>query len=295
MGDVEFTAASRFGAYFDGQFTFNGSQTFSNVSDAVDIVQDEFDADAIAFLTATGIADMATQSAINTLVLDLKAANLWAKMQAIYPMAGGTASTHKYNLKNPVDSDSAFRLVFAGGWTHSSTGALGNGVNGYADTKFIPETHGVSVSSLHISYYSRQNTSGAYIEMGVAGNSGLGASAGQLYIAPNVSGTNYRAVNQTGNQASAGINTQGYFIATRSNSTNQQLYKNGSLQFNEAGTPNTAANYAIFLGRNNNGTADTYSNRECAFATIGEGLDATEAANLYSIIQTFNTSLGRQV
>jgi len=254
----------------------------------------ELDTDAQAFLLAIGNSDAVIQNAINQLVLDLKAASLWTKMQAIYPLVGGTATAHKFNLKNPVDSDAAFRLVFAGGWTHSATGALSNGVNGYADTKYIPATHGGSASSIHMSYFSRQNTSGAFLEMGVAGNSGLGTNVGQLYIAPNLSGSTYIAVNMSGNQVISGLNTQGYFVTARTDASNMQLYKNGALVTNATGTPNSASNYPIFLGgRNNNGTADVFTNRECAFATIGDGLNGTEVAALNTIIQAFQTTLSR--
>ena len=76
------------------------------------------DPDAQAFLTAAAITDPTITSAIDTLVVQLKADSIWSKMKALYPFVGGTASTHKYNLKNPLDTDAAFRLVFNGGWTH---------------------------------------------------------------------------------------------------------------------------------------------------------------------------------
>ena len=58
------------------------------------------DADAAAFLAAAGITDATITSAINTLVIDMKDDGLWSKMDAIYPFVGGTATTHKFNLKN---------------------------------------------------------------------------------------------------------------------------------------------------------------------------------------------------
>ena len=78
------------------------------------------DADAQAFITASGISGTEA-TAINTLVTDLKSANIWAKMKAVYPIVGGTATSHKFNLLNPVDSNAANRLVFAGGVTHSNS------------------------------------------------------------------------------------------------------------------------------------------------------------------------------
>ena len=113
----------------------------------------QFDPDAQAFITAAAIADPTQQAAINTLVVDLKGYSIWTKMQALYPMVGGTASTHKFNLKNPLDTDAAFRLVFSGGWTHSANGALPNGTNAYADTFITPSTS-LSLNSTHISYWA---------------------------------------------------------------------------------------------------------------------------------------------
>jgi hypothetical protein len=39
----------------------------------------------------------------------------------------------------------------------------------------------------------------------------------------------------------------------------------------------------------------TYSTKECAFATLGFGLSQQECATLYEIVQTFQTTLGRQI
>ena len=59
-----------------------------------------FDPDAQAFINATGISG-SNATAINTLVVDLKSAGVYSKLQAAYPFIGGTAAAHKYNLINP--------------------------------------------------------------------------------------------------------------------------------------------------------------------------------------------------
>ena len=48
-------------------------------------------------------------------------------------------------------------------------------------------------------------------------------------------------------------------------------------------------NAGLFLGTTG------YGNRECALASIGLGLSDTEAANFYTAVQAFNTTLSRQV
>jgi hypothetical protein len=46
---------------------------------------------------------------------------------------------------------------------------------------------------------------------------------------------------------------------------------------------------------NNNGISAFYTTKECAFASIGDGLTDTEASNFYTAVQAFQTTLSRQV
>ena len=93
------------------------------------------DPDAKLFLLATKLMnDIQIVSAINTFVLELKENNLWSTFLCIYPLVGGSSTTHKYNLKDPRDMDAAYRLVFSGGYTHNSNGITGNGVNSQTNT-----------------------------------------------------------------------------------------------------------------------------------------------------------------
>ncbi len=59
------------------------------------------DTDAQAFLTAAGITDPTISGAINTLVVQMKADNIWTKMKAIYPMVGGFCQHSQMEFKRP--------------------------------------------------------------------------------------------------------------------------------------------------------------------------------------------------
>ena len=124
-----------------------------------------YDPDAQAFFTASGLTGATELNAVNQLVLDLKGYGIWTKMKAIYPFVGGTAALHKWNLKDPQDTNAAFRLVFTGGWTHSSTGALPNSTNAFANTYLDSATIGSTGS---LGYYSRTNllTAAINIDLG---------------------------------------------------------------------------------------------------------------------------------
>jgi hypothetical protein len=258
-----------------------------------------FDPDAQAFITAAGITDNTQKTAINTLVVDMKGYGIWTKMKAIYPFVGGTASTHKWNLKDPQDTNAAFRLVFSGGWTHSSNGALPNGTNGYAETFLSPSTS-LTNNNTHMSYYSRTNTLGP--------NKGLiGASAGgsfiPLFTIYGRSGSNVFFMDSynyiTNRNQGAEPTGQSFLLNTRISSTSFKSFRNNLLVATSPNTNSdnvTAINFPISIGALNlAGSVSQFSDFQCAFASIGDGLLDTEAANFYTAVQAFNTTLGRQV
>jgi hypothetical protein len=261
----------------------------------------KLDPDAVAFLTAAGITDATITDAINTLVKGLKSNNIWSKMKALYPFVGGTATTHKFNLKDPRDLNAAFRLVFNGGWTHSANGALPNGSSGYAET-FLNDNL-LTVNNKSLSYYSRtNNTINTFIfEIGVIGSYRSGLSLHRAYF--NVAN---RSVSDIASLTSLGAaifensnNTLGLYIANRVSDTDNKLFKNSNQI--ASNTDNwgvtTAMNLEYYIGVvNANGAPGTsFSPRQCALASIGDGLTDSEALTYYNLVQAFQTTLGRQV
>jgi hypothetical protein len=244
------------------------------------------DPDAQAFINAAGITGTTQQSAINTLVVSLKANNIWTKLDAIYPMVGGTATTHKFNLKNPADTNAAYRLSFVGGWTHSSTGALPNGTNAYADTFWLSSQQ----NSASVSFYSRTNTTGLFHEFGA----GIVPST---YMLLRYNDLFYGSLNASSDNTVANTNSTGHYLITRTASNVIKFFKNSGVTVNSTavstGIPNV--NMIISAWRQDPSTVVRYSNRQCSFATLGTGLNDTESANLYTAIQAFQTTLGRQV
>jgi len=244
------------------------------------------DADANAFLTAAGITDPTISGAICTLVTTLKSQGIWSKLDAIYPMVGGTATTHKFNLKNPADTNAAYRLSFVGGWTHSANGALPNGTNAYADTFWLSTQQ----NSASLSFYSRSNTTGLFHEFG----SGVGPLT---YLLLRFNNLIYATVNASSDNTVANTDSRGFYMISRTASNAVKVYKNASavITASTASTGIPPYDMIICAWRQFPGTIIRYSNRQCAFATLGTGLNDTESANLYTAIQAFNTTLGRQV
>ena len=246
------------------------------------------------FLFSTQITDNTIQTATNTLVSDLKTANIFTKMKAIYPMVGGTATTHKFNLVNAQDTNAAFRLSFVGGWTHSANGALPNGTNAYADT-FLNSAVNLTNASNHISYYSRTATVGVVCEMGTY--DGVTSSFFQVRAAGNyISGNVSNALNFTTTGSALG-----FWLGTKRSNADREIYRNGVSEVTSIiSDTSTFPNINIYLGARNSINyvppgAQLFSSKQCAFASIGDGLTDAEALALYNAVNAFQVSLARNV
>ena len=201
------------------------------------------------------------------------------------------ASQFKYNLVNPVDSDAAFRLIFNGGWTHSANGATPNGTNGFANTYLVPSSV-LSLNSTHISCYTRTNTT---VSAPLLSSEDATTYNNGLFIWPKYSGNLYsvRINDNSSDSATAVANTQGLHLATRT-ASNVKKYRHNTTQIFANTTASTSLNTSsIYVGASRNNA--NYSTHQTAFASIGDGLTDTEAANLYTAVQAFQTKLSRQV
>jgi hypothetical protein len=256
------------------------------------------DPDAQAFITAAAITDPTQQAAINTLVVDLKGYSIWTKMKALYPFVGGTASTHKFNLKDPRDLDAAFRLQFLGGWTHSSNGALPNGTNGYADTFFIPSAN-QTINSNGLGCYITANTftSSDAVTMGsfnLAGQASILISKINSSSIDNLDGRLNAA-----NSLQTIVGRAGSFDIQRTSSTVTKLYKNASIisNFNSGGA--SLPTLKMYIGNMSFGVnapyASGYTNSQFRIAYTSDGLTDTDITNLRTAVQAFQTTLGRQI
>ena len=245
-------------------------------------------------IAAGGSLTTTEQNATKTLVADLKSAGIWSAMKAVYPMVGASAAACAQNLKS-----SSFTGTFtASGWTFASTGVTPNGSSAYMDTGFVADTN-LTYGSACISYYSRTNTDGNITDFGSYGpppitsyviqcrNSNVGRAG--TYDGGAVSDWGLLAV----------TDSRGFFIANRQSRTNNKMIRN-----NTSGLTNTLDSDRNYMTNNNNhylaasnynSTAIQFSNRECAFASIGDGLTDTQASNFYTAVQAFQTTLSRNV
>ena len=265
--------------------------------------------DAQRFIDAVGTLTASEETAIHNLVAGLKANGTWTKYHAIYPFIGGTAAEHKWNLKDPQDTDAAYRLQYTGTITHDANGMTGDGSTGYADTHYINP----AAQDFHMQAYVNSNNTNVNddaIEMGIyeLGPYDGGAAGVLLGVKRRNTDTHLNMMNGEGGQAGRWFygddgQAKKHLIGTRLGTT-YSIYKDGALLTSRTETTTHDGildNFPIYLlGNSNSGTApnpDPYvgglSNQTLAFVAIGDALTATEAADDYATIEAYQVELAR--
>lgn len=254
------------------------------------------DPDAQLFITATGITG-SDATAINTLVLDLKAYSIWSKLDVIYPFVGGTATTNKYNLKNPLDTNGANRINFQGVWSFTSTGSQPTTNATYGDTFLNPSSSYNLSSGMSWGYYDITDAAASYSD-----SYQFGAYTGQTsFISVDEEGiliirgkycennTNYQLTpsNPTNRQ---GLRQMSSANASTGRFTNTNSNESLDITGNVTGAyPNTN----LWVGNLNlNGSPYKNTKNILAYAFIGQFLSNADTANHYTAVQAFQTNVG---
>lgn len=250
-----------------------------------------FDPDATAFflrVTAAGGSLTNTEkTAVNNLVLDMKAANIWTTMKAVYPMVGASAAACAQNLIS-----SSFTGIFNGGVTYASSGVTPNGLNAFMNTNFIPSVYFTSNNS-SIGVYSRTNNINDNVFFGTEIS---GITRTFMFVKYTALGTSQIQLNSSTNSAPLILNSSGLITVNRNIANQQKVYQNGILISTIAALENGFSTVPLYIfADNNNGNAQYFSNRQLAFVYISNGLTDTNSLNLYTAVQAFQTTLSRQV
>jgi hypothetical protein len=202
------------------------------------------------------------------------------------------AAAYKYNLKDPQDTDAAFRLKIFGTWTFTPTGAKPNGTNAYMDTCLNASTH-LTTSSGHLSYYSRTN---AILTGWLMGAETTAADRTQFIARTDGAGAYYGRYGSNTIATINGTTSLGLSIFNRPSSSDVRLYQSSGLINTTTYSASGLPNLTIYLaGNNSGGTANAFCVAQCACASIGSGLSDSEALALQTIIQQFQVNWNRAV
>lgn len=243
----------------------------------------------------TGITDTIS-AATRTLFTSLVSNGLYDNMIAMYPLIGGVSNSSKLNAVNVGTYD----ITWAGGMVFTTTGATGNGTNAYGDTGFIFSANTAVFDNGTMGVYTNSTPSSSRCAMGAGALSTSDARA-MIFdfaldwgCAPNPNGF--------GRVAPAGYSPlrAGQYIGVSSGtSINKMLIgrSSGTTIFNSSTSP-TKVDYPgnLFLFRRGDPASPNYFNGTITFSFVYNGaLTNTQMTTLATIINTYQTSLGRNV
>lgn len=235
------------------------------------------------FARFTTAPDDTRKGHINTLIAGLKTDGLWTKLDGLWLLAchGSTEADKCLNWKS-----TSYPLAKTGTVTFTTDqGAAGDGTTGYLTaTSYAPAGGGVQyvLNSAVLGCWVRTaaTTVGYEVDMGTARCRKNDAS----------NTWNYR-VNDGTTATPAVAASTGHFMATRSASNARFLYRNGAQVATDATASTSIAGSAFRLFATT-GVAGTFSNAQLAAAYVGSGMDATQASNLHTRLNTYLTAIG---
>ena len=253
-------------------------------------------AEANAYMTAViaggGSLDATASGATYALFNQLFVDSLWSKLYGFYPLLGGNSSgAQAVNGKTPGTRN----MTWNGGLTFSTNGVVSNGSTGWGNTNSNANAIG-GLDDFHMSFYSRtdQQVSLTQFDMGVYQDPNQRTQLNSRSTVDDTRGV----VNATTQGTFSNTNSQGMFTIVRRGSTDTEFYKNSTSLGNSNVASTARPNGVIGLCVRYWSVSDlisTPTTRQYSFVTMGNALTDTDVTNLYNAIQTFQTTLGRQV
>lgn len=219
--------------------------------------------------------DGTRQGRINTLIVALKTAGVWTKIDCLYVLAAHDAQAGLLNWKGAT-----FDLTAVSSPTFTvDRGYNGNGTTSYLESAFTPTTAGGGFvqNSAHLGVYSNVNTSAV-----------IGNTSSVLFTATSPTVATVR-LNGAAGATGTTVAGAGYLLGSREDGTTIKGYKNGVEIINSANA--SAAMSAETLRVSGRSPSSSASGR-IAVAHWGSALTAVEAAAVNSALSDYLTPIG---
>lgn len=261
------------------------------------------DADVRAWVSSVRAAgsnvSAATQRHAHVMVRALKQARLWEKIYMLDCCAGDNLTASLVRLKVPAGVARAYtnnNFVAADYTERGASGGLkGDGTTKYLNTLLNPAAQGWVESDFMLWGYFRETSP--------AGTTRI--ALGQETTAPNITQLAWAiagsaeviriATNSA--TASAGSAKTGLIGGGTKGTRAHSIYVNGALSAEDVGLPTpTFINVNIYAHCGNvNGSPAAFNLRRTSQLIISKGLTAAEVRQLYSVVQGFESAMGRAV
>lgn len=268
--------------------TFQGGYIFIN-SEAEDLYNAHVSENGGLDIDSNGLYSISLytlKEGLDNAVGSLISTGLWAKVVRFFIPIGGTADTHSINWKT-----ASSELLYVGSPGQTAAGTILNGTTQYIDVNNVPNNDG-SVFNFSLSHWIKNVTNGVS-----AAGSRDSTSVGMFQRV--LSNTTYSGQILAVNMTPTAVTNASQMITSsiRSNASGgREIYENDSSIFTAVGisvTTNSIVRSTKFGAWDNNGSILQYSAGNFVFGWVGYGVTDTDVSNLHSIVNTFNSLLGR--
>ena len=249
-------------------------------------VVESLDLDAKTFLNNSGLVDLAIRFEVNNFFISLKSLGLYDKIKAGWLHAGDTYDKQKLNIKNPIDSDAAYRL------TNLNTGGTSRftDVNG---TTEIQDTHFNMDNELDVSSCGATITSGGQLSSSEGSRIAFGAIQPSKRFSIIITTGSIGVFRISSQIVPTQPNGSGIFTA-QSLSSLGTFFRDG-VKLTSGTVTGDLPTFSCYLNAlNNQGVASNVDARRLQTCLIHEALTDSETISLHSIIDTFEDNLGRK-
>ena len=229
---------------------------------------------------------------INNLIIGLKNASLWDKLDVFYMMAAHDSQAGRLNWKSGSYTLSAVSSpLFT-----TDRGYTTDGASSYLNTGLAPSAGAMfqqNSGSIGVYLNSINAQSDASVAMGSIG------SVGTAHIIPRTTADAMRSrlnATATATALSSITNRLGFSAIIRPGSANIFGYKDGVAGALVAQASATPSEFSVFIGGANNlGSLSNSINTRFAVAFMGAALTGAELNNLRSAVLTYLTAIGANV
>lgn len=242
-----------------------------------------YDPDALAFFARLTTPPTAARKKLyNDLIVALKTAGVWGKLDALYILAAADAQAARQNLVA-----NAYNLTASGSPTFTvDRGYTGDGVGAYLDT---------GANRLTLAAYKQDDATLFAWEFADIGDvtsgaiGAIGSGTNRVHLRPRQSGLFRAAVNAALAPGATVPTNKGLTAADRSGSGSQSLFKNGVFLTTEASVSATMSSSPIEAMRSD-GTL--YRASPLALFGFGASLGTGGHAAIQPIFNSYLTAVG---
>ena len=253
----------------DGTTFASGQSSTLTINNNPTDIYDEFDAVAL-------VSNPDIKLAWVECIRDINRDSNWNKLECVFPIIGGTSTSHAVDLLYPNDPTKV--VTWVGSPTHNAKGAYMNGSSIYGQTWYRGGTEGLNKNSCGLAYVNGAANISNAIVMGARsnGNDFYMRRVGVSRIGGNNSGVVMSAALDTGFSLVSRISANIIF-----GYVNSEMFVGGT----STNTYTSWVNNYVCLSRSANGSGGASL---CQFAAVHAGLDEGEALGLIQAVNKCN-------